>query len=107
MWLCLSNGFLSIVQDKNVKNQFLVRAREKTHLEFYFPNVDIIDNVMGDYPYRIFIQKSEFMEFLSNYVESINYDNFKNSVTDQKLHYFFLKIWSFGISILEKKIMSY
>jgi hypothetical protein len=36
MWICLSDGFLSIVVDTNDSTRLLVRARRKEHLVIVF-----------------------------------------------------------------------
>jgi len=94
MWICLNNGYLSAVQSEDNYEVLVVRARAREHLEDNFPEHDIIDWEGTDYLFRIYITKTEFAEFLFDKALAIEYDNFKNSVTDKKLHNMYVSFWN-------------
>lgn len=99
MWLCLSDGFLSVVKHSKIPNAFLIRSREITHLQKYFPEYTIDSDSGTDYRYRIIVPKEKFLEFLFHYVNDIKYTNFKSSVKNNKLHDFYMDIWCLGIKM--------
>ena len=78
MWVFLNNSFLSIVENRNNKDELLVRSRIKGDIEKVFPDSDVFEMESSDYKYRSFIKKTDVSSKLKNIVEDINYDNFKN-----------------------------
>ena len=102
MWICLKNGFLSVVRDKK-SDQFVVRARVREHLEDNFPGFKITAYTGSDYPYRIFISRKEMAQFLTDEMWDIDYTNFKNEVEDKSLQNFYAAVWTAGIYVLEKE----
>lgn len=102
MWLSLSKGFLSVVTNRNDHDQVLVRSRVKSHITNYFPDHEISE-IPGDYAYRIFITKEELKNFLIEYIDEMNYDNFKNSVPDDiefsTLYDFYERTWMNGLKL--------
>lgn len=93
MWICLNNGFVSIVKDKLNKNDFVVRSRRKEILENLFPNNEITTLSISDYKYRTYCSKKDLSDILINRIEQINYTNFKNSVRDYDLHDLYNSFW--------------
>jgi len=107
MWLCLSNGFISIVKNAastEESNELLIRSRIREHLSFYFPQHEILENKGTDYKYRIMISKEAFTRWLANESRHIDYTNFKNSVHDKTLKNFYFEIWLLGCDLLQKPI---
>jgi hypothetical protein len=86
MWLCLERGFFSVIQYNN--NIFVIRARKAEHLQEYFPNSYIFTSEQSDYRYRIFCDKKDFSQWLSNYVINLK----DEQIIDTKLQLFFNKI---------------
>lgn len=81
MWLFTETGFVSVVQDRNDDTRMLVRARDKQSLkqiaDWY--GAEIIDKVgRSDYPYRLFITRTQFVDWLVEMGSMLNYDNYKN-----------------------------
>ena len=96
MWVFLNNSFLSIVENRNNKEELLVRSRIKGDIEKVFPDSDVFEMESSDYKYRSFIKKTDVSSKLKNIVEDINYDNFKNSISyDQsERHNSYLNVWA-------------
>jgi len=103
MWICLNNGFLSAVENRDDKSSLVVRARRKSHLEDNFPNSEIIFTDSSDYPWRILISKLEFADKLYQLANNISYPNFKRSVEDNRLQTFYDQIWWRGLYIQDVK----
>lgn len=95
MWIFTNKGILSVVQDRNHKETLLVRARQKGFLESIVENPEeVFHDPAADYPYRIFMSRTDFAGLLVTQMERINYPNFKNSVEDNVLHSLYSKVWS-------------
>ena len=94
MWICLNDSFLSIVSDKNSPDHLLVRARRKGDIERIFPNVEIKENIGTDYKYRSSIDRRSVSSAIADRVLNIDYDNFKNSVSDPDRHDAYLDVWT-------------
>lgn len=109
MWLCTNYGFFSVVKnhkdytDNKPEEIFAVRSRDESHLKKAFPDKKIYKYPFTDYGFRIFCTQEELNSFMLSTVDRINYTNFKNSVKDEKLHDFFLKIWEAGYNIFYTK----
>ena len=96
MWVFLNNSFLSIVENRNNKEELLVRSRIKGDIEKVFPGSDVFEMENSDYKYRSFIKKTDVSSKLKIIVEDINYDNFKNSISpdqSERLHSY-LNVWT-------------
>jgi len=93
MWVVLNDAFFSIVQNRDDKDQFVVRARFEGDIEKVF-DVDAIVSENSDYRFRAFLPKSVVKEMLNQEVDRIDYDNFKNSVDDDVRHDVYTGIWA-------------
>ena len=96
MWIFTKHGFFSAVcarQGDGKHSQpvdpdrIMVRARVRGHLEALkkrFPELldesDIQESAGTDYAYRLFVQKSAWMQVLARLAEETDYDNFKSKV---------------------------
>ena len=96
MWIFTKHGFFSAVcarQGDGKHSQpvdpdrIMVRARVRGHLEALkkrFPELldesDIQESAGTDYAYRLFVQKSAWMQVLARLAEETDYDNFKSEV---------------------------
>lgn len=96
MWIFTKHGFFSAVcarQSDGKHSQpvdpdrIMVRARVRDHLEALkkrFPELldesDIQESAGTDYAYRLFVQKSAWMQVLAKLAEETDYDNFKSEV---------------------------
>lgn len=94
MWVCLSNCFLSIVQPDPSKDVLRVRARRKGDIERVFPDAKVERTPGRDYLYRAHIGRVIVKKAMMEEVGRIDYDNFKNSVSDNRLHDAYAATWS-------------
>lgn len=94
MWVFTNKGFISVVQHREEKNVFIIRARAKKHLSDLFSKLKIETLPYADYRYRVYITKNKFKEFMDSYLDNLKYDNFKNSIEDSDYHDLCLGVWS-------------
>jgi hypothetical protein len=94
MWLCLRDGFLSIVHKAPCgPNELLIRARRKGDIEKIFPGAKVRKSTTSDYLYRAVVPKPVVMAAIADQVSGIDYANFKDSVQDNDLHDAYLQVW--------------
>jgi hypothetical protein len=80
MWIYTKYGFISVVQYASVStdNLMLVRARKEKHLEALFPDRnDIFYTPNNDYPFRLYMYRKDFVDFLVDLANDVDYCNFK------------------------------
>lgn len=94
MWVFTSKGFISVVQSDQDPDTFVVRARNRKHLEELFPKEQIVVLLGRDYGFRCFVDKMDFLEFMIKAVDNIDYTNFKDSIVDDNYHDACLRVWS-------------
>lgn len=96
MWVMLNNSFLSVVENRNNKNELLVRARIKGDIENIFNDVKTFEDEKADYKYRAFIPRDLVEKVIASQVASINYANFKGSISpdDEIRHNAYMRVWS-------------
>ena len=96
MWIFLNNSFLSIVENRNNKEELLVRSRVRGDIDKIFPDSNIFEMENSDYKYRSYIKKIEVSEKIREIVTNINYDNFKNSISkyEDQRHSSYLNVWN-------------
>lgn len=82
MWIFTQHGFVSAVDNGHVPGKLAVRARDKRSLELLadITNQEIRQSERSDYPYRVYVTKEEFSDFLLAHVETLDYPNFKDQV---------------------------
>lgn len=93
MWICLNDGFLSVVRDRTGHDRLLVRSRRMDHLMRSFPNQVIETSSMADYGWRARIDRERLTEVVAARIKSIDYPNFKASVADPDLHALYEDFW--------------
>lgn len=97
MWICKNNSFVSIVEDRGDPNWVWVRGRRLQDVAAFIESeVGISQDLDADYHFRIKITKLELAQILVGSVMDITYDNFKNSVKDGDLKYFYHEVWGAG-----------
>ena len=98
MWICLNDGFLSIVQIDDNPGMLQVRARKRSHLESFLRGSSFERNIFRtpdrDYHWRVSLGRSTVVELLERQVLGIDYSNFKASVQDPRLHDMYATWWS-------------
>lgn len=94
MWISLSDAFLSVVAIPNQPELLKVRARRKGDIEQVFPNA-VVERTPGrDYLYRTEMPRNVVSSVIAGSLEAIDYDNFKNSVKDDRLHSAYSSVWA-------------
>lgn len=94
MWIFMTKGFLSIIQDKADPNTMVVRARHKDDLcEVFGEDVEVIADAGTDYKFRARIPRERVAEVIAAKVAAIDYTNFKDTVTDPERHDAYFDVW--------------
>jgi hypothetical protein len=82
MWVFTSTGFVSAVRKTDRPDVYTVRSRDRLSLEplANATGVEVITSPFGDYPYRVLVEPTLFIEWLADQASQIEYSNFKNQV---------------------------
>lgn len=99
MWLMVNNSFLSIVHKECEPDELLVRARRAGDIERVFPGVKVTRSPGTDYLFRSVVKRSEVGIKLAQIADGIEYNNFKASVSNNKLHDAYARVWSVMASL--------
>jgi hypothetical protein len=88
MWLITTQGFYSVVEDRDDSDRVLIRARARDDLEALkrqIPDLQIHETPPPehDYGYRAFVTRDQWCEAAAQLAGEIDYDNFKNAVSDR------------------------
>jgi hypothetical protein len=97
MWIFFNTGFISIVQDRNNSDLLIVRARRPEVLTKLWPQEPITVTNDSDYKYRVFISRPQMVKALSQEILTLDYGNFKSSVSDPTLSDLYHHIWTLGL----------
>lgn len=101
-WFFFTEGFVSIVSDRDDADNLLVRARTEDHLLALLGR-DLLDELgrdvvrktpAGDYLYRAFVPRSFAVQRVTELTMGIDYDNFKNTLRDEDYHDAAFEVWS-------------
>jgi len=103
MWLCGSDYFLSIVDDKEVDGCLVVRARRKGDIQKLFPDAKVKTLRGRDYQFRAHVKRELIADAVAAQVMSISYGNFKDSVANDELHHAYSKFWHIHADLQPKK----
>lgn len=93
MWVFLNDAFLSIVDKAPDISKLVVRARVEGHIEAVFPDAEVIRDASGDYLFRAFIDRQSVADAMYQAVNGIQYNNFKNSIRDNRYHDACSRVW--------------
>jgi len=104
MWIFTNQGMVSIVKHRDKPDCLLVRARESRVLRTLFPGAKIIELPHADYRYRVVIKREDVAGLFESYIEDIDYDNFKNSISVEKhdYHESCMKVWGIMRNLQKK-----
>lgn len=87
MWTATTDGFYSVVANRNDSTMVLVRARDRKDLERLSEKVNqkkkvgpIVDSPNADYPYRIHMPKKAWADYIASAASDIDYPNFKSRI---------------------------
>lgn len=96
MWLFTSKSFLSVVADKDNPQGdcLLVRSRVAGDIEEMFPDATVLETSNADYRFRAWVAREKVGTAVSDYIQNLNYINFKKSVKDQERISPLVSIWS-------------
>lgn len=91
MWLVTTFGFYSVVEkpwDRD-RQTLTVRARAREDLDTlrgrYLPTLgDIVEDESADYRFRAQAPREEVVQAFAEAVRHIDYDNFKNAITERQ-----------------------
>jgi hypothetical protein len=97
-WFFFSNGFVSILADRDQTERLLVQARNENHLLAFVGDDPgqralVITNPAADYLYPIFLSREFAVQRISELTEAIDYTNFKNSIQDSNYHDAAMEVW--------------
>ena len=97
MWIAHSaggGGWLSIVAHRYKPNYLMVRARNRDHILSIWANAEVytIDGP-HDYQFRADIPLEDVANAIKEQIESIEYDDYKLSVSDSNLYEALVSIW--------------
>jgi hypothetical protein len=94
MWLMFNNSFVSIVDKATKSGCLMVRARREGDIENIFPGASVQKTPGNDYLFRAEIDRGEIAKRIAEQVMGTEYDNFKDSVRDHKLHAAYNRVWN-------------
>ena len=93
MWIALTEGWLSIVAHRDKPDHLLVRARNPSHIRRTFGEQVMYTDANADYPFRADVSREDVARFLVRRLEHMSYDNFKNTIDDDRYHDAALDVW--------------
>lgn len=79
MWLFAeASGFVSAVVHRDDPSLLMIRARNRDHLERWFPAADIQHTPAADYAYRVTVPRESFAQLVADQVRGMKAENFKH-----------------------------
>lgn len=98
MWIFLNNAMLSVVVPRArsaaaKKDYLIVRARCRGDIERVFPQAHVVENPFRDYVFRAMLPRAEVANAVAQSVMEIDYQNFKDSVSENDRHDAYLECW--------------
>lgn len=80
MWIASTDGFISIVQHRELPDMLMVRARVQKDLLSLFPAAQIIETLDADYRFRVLVPKKEMATLIAQKILDLDYPNFKSKI---------------------------
>ncbi len=82
MWIFTETGFVSAVKKPEHEGQYSVRARDEQSLAGLISatGAELIVSSNTDYKYRVIVSPEQFISWLTDQAQSIDYSNFKSRV---------------------------
>lgn len=93
MWIFLSNGFVSVTRHKSHKDFLHVRARNPQHLLQIWPECEVQITAHADYSARTSLPQAVVIKRINDYMEKIDYSNFKNTIDDYGYKQMAMRVW--------------
>ena len=75
MWITTTEGFVSLVQDRENPDVLQVRARDAADIVANFPNAEVFVVAGADYRYRARVNRREVADRLAAVVMALDYDS--------------------------------
>ncbi len=94
MWIFTNQAFISIVDKGDPSGKILlVRARHDGDIERVFPDAAVQMGGGTDYGFRARIDHEQVATVLADSIRTIDYGNFKTTVTEPDRHDAYLDVW--------------
>ena len=93
MWIFTNQGMISIVRHRDRPGMVLARARQPAVLKVLFPKHPITRTPDADYRYRAEVDREDLLDVMTDQLLDIDYDNFKDSITDGPYHMACADVW--------------
>jgi len=94
MWIYTTDGFYSVVEDRNDPDCLWVRARVEGDLERLWPDADVLETPDADYRFRAALSRQEVAAGIAKSILEIDYSNYKDNITDRRRSHFYMRVWS-------------
>jgi hypothetical protein len=80
MWIFTETGFVSAVKKPQDNGLVSIRARDIASLQPFVEATGqpIVHTPEGDYPYRIFVEQTDFADWVAKSALELDYSNFKS-----------------------------
>ena len=89
MWVFTTQGFYSVVADRNDPGQVLVRGRAREDLEALkgqIADLEIFEDRAADYRWRAYVSREQWRDAVAQIAEEIDYPNYKDAVAERQSH---------------------
>ena len=87
MWLFTTQGFYSVVEDRDDPRWLLVRARTREDLAALGSQVEglqIFESADADYRWRARLLREEWLAAVAQLAHAVDYPNFKEAVAERQ-----------------------
>jgi len=87
MWLFTTQGFYSVVEDRDDPQWLLVRTRTRedlTALGSQVEGLEVFENADADYRWRARLLREEWLAAVAQLAHAIDYPNFKEAVDERQ-----------------------
>lgn len=107
MWVFTDEGYYSVAVHPNDAGTLMVRGRVPSDLTpvAEAAGTTIEETKERDYPYRVYISRSEWAEFLTTRIDRMDYDKFKDSVLVRQgkdRYELYLRVWGVLTGLAEQ-----
>lgn len=84
MWVFTETGFVSAVRHREHDDILIVRSRDRDSIDAVAlrTGTEVVAGAGSDYPYRVFVERAKFAEWVAEQVSNLKYTNYKNHMHD-------------------------
>lgn len=93
MWIFLNDAFVSVVAHRRRSDLLMARARLLGDLQRAFGRCLVWETTSADYRYRAVLTRKRVARAIAEHALSIDYDNFKDSVSEDARHAAYMRVW--------------